>query len=200
MSHEDTNLGCSFFARPAIRMAQIGDGMPKRDKNSVSLAGEFAVLSQLALQNFNASMTLGHTKGVDILISDPAKRMYRLEAKTTCQNSKKDATKSKDFGKFLDSWMMNKKHEDIDDRALFYCFVHIVDLEREKIFRFFILPCKIVAKYVKEEHQYWRKAKQKEGRRVKDTNMRLLRIGLEGEEYPVDTPLAKSCENNWEFA
>ena len=87
----------------------MGDGMPKRDKNSVSLAGEFAVLSQLALQNLNASMTLGHTKGVDILISDPAKRMYRLEVKTTCQNSKKDATRSKVFGKFHDSWMMNKK-------------------------------------------------------------------------------------------
>src|ERR1035438_5089663 len=141
-------------------------------------------------------MTLGHTKGVDILISDPAKRMYRLEVKTTCQNSKKDATRSKLFGKVHDSWMMNKKHEKINEPALFYCFVHIVDLKKGKIFRFFILPCKIVVEYVKQEHQYWRKAKQKEGRSVKDTDMRLLRIELEGEEYPVDTPLAGSYENN----
>jgi len=145
-------------------------------------------------------MALGRTKGVDILISDPDKRMDRLEVKTKCRNSKKNVRKSKDFGKFFDSWMMHKKHEEINDPALFYCFVHIVDLKNEKIFRFFILPSKTVAKYVKENHQYWLKVGQKQGRRVKDTDMRLLRIGLKGEEYPVDTPLAGSFENNWEFA
>jgi len=36
-----------------------------RDKNTTSLAGEFAVLSQLALKGMVANMTLGHTKGVD---------------------------------------------------------------------------------------------------------------------------------------
>jgi len=173
--------------------------MRLRDKNSVSLAGEFAALSQLALRNCHASMTLGRTKGVDILISDPAKRMFRLEVKTTCQNSKKVATKANVFGRFLDSWMMSEKYERIVDPALFYCFVHIVDLEKEKIFRFFILPSNVVAKYVKEEHQYWLKAKKEEGKKVKNTKMRLLRIGLEGEQYPGDTPLATHYENNWDF-
>jgi hypothetical protein len=47
-------------------------------KNQVSLAGEFAVLSQLALRGFDANMTLGNTKGVDILLSHPetAKLFY----------------------------------------------------------------------------------------------------------------------------
>jgi len=40
--------------------------MIKIPNNSVSLAGEFAVLSQLALRGYDANMTLGHTKGVDI--------------------------------------------------------------------------------------------------------------------------------------
>jgi len=173
--------------------------MPRRDKNSVSLAGEFAVLSQLALRNLNASMTLGHTKGVDILISDPAKKLYRLEVKTTCRTSSKDVSKSKVFGKFLDGWMMNKKHEKTDDQSLFYCFVHIAERDGENRFRLFILPCRVVAKYVKEEHEHWLKAKKKEGRKVKDTEMRLLRIGFRGEEYSVATPLAETYENNWEF-
>ena len=37
-----------------------------------SLAGEFAALSQLALRGYDANMTLGRTKAVDILVSNPA--------------------------------------------------------------------------------------------------------------------------------
>ena len=172
--------------------------MPQRDKNSVSLAGEFAVLSQLALRNYDANMTLGHTKGVDILVSDPAKRMYRLEVKTTLQSRKKGASKSKVHGIFLDSWMMSRKHENVDDRSLFYCFVIIV--EPENRFRFFIVPSRIVARYVKQQHQHWLRVKEKEGMIVKDTDMRLFRIGLKDEEYPVATPSAETYENNWNFA
>ena len=39
--------------------------------NSISLAGEFAALSQLALRGYDANMTLGRTKSVDILVSNP---------------------------------------------------------------------------------------------------------------------------------
>jgi hypothetical protein len=45
--------------------------MNELDKNTIALAGELAVLSQLALHGYDANMTLGHTKGVDILVSDP---------------------------------------------------------------------------------------------------------------------------------
>lgn len=52
------------------------------NSNSVSLAGEFAVLSQLALRGYDANMTLGRTKGVDILVSNPKTgRMLKLEVK-----------------------------------------------------------------------------------------------------------------------
>ena len=56
--------------------------MKGTNNNSVSLAGEFAVLSQLALREYDANMTLGRTKSVDILLSDPANlKMYKLEVK-----------------------------------------------------------------------------------------------------------------------
>lgn len=45
--------------------------MEKLNSNNVSLAGEFAVLSQLALRGYLANMTLGNTKGVDILVAEP---------------------------------------------------------------------------------------------------------------------------------
>src|SRR5262245_32284853 len=54
--------------------------LAKINSNSVSLAGEFAVLSQLALRGYDANMTLGRTKSVDILVSNPVNgQMYQLE-------------------------------------------------------------------------------------------------------------------------
>lgn len=84
--------------------------MKKNDKTRISLAGEFAVLSQLALYEKDASMTLGNTKGVDILISDPAtNRMLKMEVKAQCRNIRDVGIKSKIFGRFLNSWIMKKK-------------------------------------------------------------------------------------------
>ena len=72
----------------------------KINPNSVSLAGEFAVLSQLALRGYDANMTLGRTKSVDILVSNPANgQMYQLEVKTNLKNNpKKGISKSKVWG------------------------------------------------------------------------------------------------------
>ena len=56
-----------LWAVPAMTMT-----LTKINRNSVSLAGEFAALSQLALRGYDANMTLGRTKSVDILVSNPA--------------------------------------------------------------------------------------------------------------------------------
>ncbi|MDO8619214.1 MAG: hypothetical protein Q7R49_04710 [Candidatus Daviesbacteria bacterium] len=114
--------------------------MDKISKNSVSLAGEFAVLSQLVLRGYDANMTLGHTKGVDILVSDPnSDKMFRVEVKTSFASK---PSRSKLFGLTL-SWIMMDKHETISDEKLYYCFVNIED--QTNIFRFFIVPSSVVA-------------------------------------------------------
>src|SRR5262249_29070726 len=56
-----------LWAVPGVTMT-----LTKINRNSVSLAGEFAALSQLALRGYDANMTLGRTKSVDILVSNPA--------------------------------------------------------------------------------------------------------------------------------
>jgi len=123
--------------------------MRKIPPNAVSLAGEFAVLSQLALRGYDANMTLGHTKGVDILVSDPSSDcMYRLEVKTNCKDSRNKPSASKVHGRTLSGWIMNEKHEEIVSSGLFYCFVNISkDTDQ---FKFYIVPSRVVAKYVKE--------------------------------------------------
>lgn len=164
------------------------------NKNSVALAGEFAVLSQLTLRGYDANMTLGHTKGVDILVSDPnSDKMFRVEVKTSFAGK---PSRSKLFGYTL-SWMMMEKHEIIIDSNLFYCFVNI---EREtNIFRFFIVPSKVVADYVAKQHKFWLQAKPSLSKKEKDIPMRQFRIGLEEVSYQIQTPLAKDYENKWNF-
>ena len=172
--------------------------MERKDKNAVSLAGEFAVLSQLALQDYDASMTLGHTKGVDILVSDPrGKKMFRLEVKTKLRKNDKDVARSKIFGTVVGGWIMSKKHETNTDPSLFYCFVII--WKRTKKFKFFVIPSRIVARYVREQHRLWLTEKKKEGKQVKDTEMRNFRIGFEGKKYRIDTPTVEQYEDNWKF-
>jgi|SRR6516162_1623794 hypothetical protein len=173
--------------------------MSKVNSNSVSLAGEFAVLSQLALRNYDANMTLGRTKSVDILVSNPANgKMYKLEVKTNYRNTRNQLSMSKVHGKTLSGWMMNKKHENIIAPDLFYCFVNISKSTNE--FRFYVVPSKVVAKYVKEEHALWLKVKAEEGKQVKDVDMRIFRIGSKSEAYPISTATAEQYENNWQFA
>ena len=93
----------------------------KLNSNNVSLAGEFAVLSQLALRGYVANMTLGNTKGVDILVADPeGGRMLKLEAKTNYRSTRNGGSKSKDFGNYVSRWIMSEKHEQMNDPILFF--------------------------------------------------------------------------------
>jgi hypothetical protein len=168
--------------------------MSKVNKNSVSLAGEFAVLSQLALRGFDANMTLGRTKGVDILVSDPSSgRMIRLEVKTNYRSSRSAGGNSRLLGKFVSAWMMGRKHEEIRDPNLFYCFVNMS--EDTKQFKFYIVPSPIVADYVRAQHQLWLDDQASHSR---ETMIRTFRFGSRDEKYPIPTPVDKDYEDNWD--
>lgn len=172
--------------------------MQKKDNNSISLAGEFAVLSQLMLHNYDANMTLGRTKSVDILVSDPAtKKMYKLEVKTKFCTGVGEVKKSKIFGTVKGEWFMEQKHESLDDPSLFYCFVNI--RKAKTAFEFYIVPSRVVATYVKQQHAYWLKETKRLGKPGKDSEIRSFRLGIKGEEYAVPTPLAERYANGWDF-
>ena len=171
--------------------------MKKLNSTNVSLAGEFAVLSQLiALRGYAANMTLGNTKGIDILVADAeGGRMLKLEVKTNYQGGGSEGSKSKDFGNFVSAWIMGEKHEQLSDPSLFFCFVNI---SREtKSFKFYIVPSAVVANYVRRQHQHWLAGATK-GKR-KDTTMRKFRLGRSSEEYPIPTPTVEQYEDNWDF-
>jgi hypothetical protein len=174
--------------------------MENINKSRVSLAGEFAVLSQLALRGKDANMTLGNTKGVDILVSDPeTSRMLKLEVKTN-YSKRIEIVKSKLFGNYLSSWILDEKNEKYDDKKdanLFYCFVNISQTTKQ--FKFYIVPAKIVAEYLTNENRFWHSEKNKEAKKVKTVTMRNFRIGLKSEKYKIETPTAEKYEDNWDF-
>jgi hypothetical protein len=174
--------------------------MARIPPNSVALAGEFAVLSQLTLRGYDASMTLGHTKNIDILVRDPKTgARYEVEVKTNLETRTRDSD-SKLFGKFVTDWQMSAKHEEIQDPSLFYCFVHINASRTDPdkyAFRFFIVPSAVVARYVREEHQLW----LSDNPAHQTSDRRLFRIGLPNDrQIAVPAPLASHYEDRWNFA
>lgn len=173
--------------------------MARIPPNSVALAGEFAVLSQLALRGYDASLTLGHTKNIDILVFDPrTENRYEVEVKTNLETRTRDSD-SRIFGKFVTDWQMSAKHEKVEASNLFYCFVHINSNRKDSSqysFRFFIVPSIIVANYVREEHQLW----LKDNPAHRTSGRRLFRIGLPNDrQIAVSAPLASLYEDNWNF-
>jgi hypothetical protein len=123
--------------------------------------------------------------------------MYQLEVKTNFRNTRNQLSDSKVHGKTLSGWIMSEKHETIESPNLFYCFVNIS--KDTSAFKFYIIPSSVVARYVKEEHALWLRVKKREGKKVKETPMRIFRIGTRTEEYPIATPAAELYENNWRF-
>ena len=122
-------------------------------------------------------MTRGRTKGVDILVSDPdSRRMWKIEVKTNYRKSRERPTVSRLHGRTLSSWIMQKKHETISDSTLFYCFVNIGT--PTNVFKFYIVPSAVVARYVKDQHAHWLRSGT-----VKDSDMRIFRIGKGTERY-----------------
>ncbi|HYX70477.1 MAG TPA: hypothetical protein VE825_15180 [Terriglobales bacterium] len=170
-------------------MAQQGKRAGREDSSKKAMAGEFAVLSQLALHGLVANLTLGNTKGVDILVLNPKnKRMYQLEVKT---RFRKDFKKSRTYGGQLADWLMWKKNENLRSPNLFYCFVNI---DREDAFRYFLVPSKTVANYVRREHRQY----MKHARPSADNDICIFRLREERNRKGwLSVPLASKYESKW---
>jgi len=71
--------------------------------NQKGLAGEFYTLAQLTARGYNASLTLGNTKGVDILVMNEKNNIrYKVEVKTTQEIRGLKSTRPI-------SWLLSKK-------------------------------------------------------------------------------------------
>lgn len=137
------------------------------DRALVGLAGEYHVLAQLAQRGYVGALTLGHTKGVDILVTNPRSGTIRkVEVKTT----RRGLARHHVFGPSLfHCWPLSVKHESVSAKDLVYCFVTLG--QPGELPKFFLVPAPEVAQYVKWEHQHWLKA-----RSGRENDMRMFRV------------------------
>ena len=149
------------------------------------LSGEFYVLAQLNSRGYAASLTLGNTKSVDILImNNKTNKGFKVEVKTTTNKP----IKEKLFAKWHNdsacyNWILSKKNETYIEDNLIYCFVHISDLNVMP--EFFLVHSNDVADYVKLQHKFYLSTRKN---KVSDSSMRKFRI-------EINDP--NNYKNNW---
>ena len=139
--------------------------------NNTNLAGEFYAMHVLFRNGYVPALTLGNTKGVDILLYNPDnEKQFKVEVKTSTGRKNERL-----FGGENISWRMDKKHEDISEAALIYCFVYM-PVNKQSSCQVFFVPSAEVARYVKWQHKHWLLSPH--ARPVKDTEMRTFRIPI----------------------
>lgn len=142
------------------------------DKTQIGLAGEYYVLAQLTARGYIATLTLGNTKGVDIFVTNQqVNKLFKVEVKTTTNSHKIEKLFS---DKPAYHWTMGKKHENMNDDNLIFCFVLIIGVE--KMPNFYLVPSIVVAKYVKWQHELWLSTRASA---PNETSMRKFRIEVE---------------------
>ncbi len=135
------------------------------------IAGEYLVAAELARRGYVASLTLRNTRGIDILASNPnATKSVGIQVKTS-QGAKPD-------------WVLTKKAEDDLAENLFYVLVCLPPAGPPK---YHIVPRRVVARYVSENHKRWLATPGRRGQAHRDNPLRRFRDPK------------KRYENRWEL-
>lgn len=122
-------------------------------------AGEHFVMSQLLRRGFIAALAPAGVPNCDIVVTDEiGDRLCAVQVKTRAKGSD-------------GSWVMRKKHEDLDAKSLYYCFV---DFAVEPPVTF-VIPAAIVARTLRDSHQAWLDQPGAKGQQRRDGDMRRLR-------------------------
>lgn len=139
--------------------------------NNTNLAGEFYAMHVLFRQGYVPALTLGNTKGVDILLYNPMNgKQFKVEVKTSTVTKNE-----KLFGGQNISWRMDKKHENICEDSLIYCFVYM-PLNKQSGCQVFFVASAEVSIYIKWQHEHWLSSAH--AKPVQDTEMRNFRISV----------------------
>ncbi len=129
----------------------------KLSKGMTGIAGEYYVAAELSRRGYVVSFTLRNTKGIDILVSSE-------------DGSKSRAIQVKSSNNEAKAWVLNKKSELSFSDNLFYVFVNLKTVDSRP--DFYIVPSKVVAKFIKESHGSWLSSPSKTGKVRKDSAMR----------------------------
>ena len=128
------------------------------EKNNISTgnAGEYFVAGELERHGFTAAIPMSNVKDFDILAIDRNTfKQFAIQVKTTSYKTK--------------SWTLGAKNENIEDDNVVYFLVSLNELEQPE---YHIVPSKIVAKTIREEHAKWLATPGRNGQQHNDNPIR----------------------------
>lgn len=137
-----------------------------KDKISTGNCGEYFVAAELERHGFTAAVPMSNTRDYDILAicrEDPDKQ-YAIQVKTN--------TGSKT------SWILKDKNEKISNNNVFYVFVNLNDGGYPD---YYVVPSKIVADYITENHRIWLITPGKKGQKHNNSSIRTFRLEKDSE-------------------
>jgi hypothetical protein len=138
----------------------------KIDTSLTGAAGEHLVLSRLLSRGFLAAQAPRGTRKADILVNFlDGGEPFLIQVKARQYGS--------DGG-----WHMGEKHEKQTEEDLFFCFV---DFEPDSP-TVHIIPAKVVAETIKNDHQIWLDTPGKNGQPHNPTSFRRLKPNPNGRE------------------
>lgn len=126
--------------------------------NNVSTgnAGEYFVAGELERHGFTAAVPMSNTKDFDILaINRESFKQFAIQVKTRVSKDK--------------IWALSVKNENLIGDNIIYFFVSLNDLNSPE---YHIVPSKVVAETIKNEHQKWLETPGRNGQKHNDNPMR----------------------------
>lgn len=127
-----------------------------KDNISTGNSGEYFVAGELERHGYTVAVPMSNVKDFDILAIDrETYKQFAIQVKTRCSKDK--------------IWALNIKNEKIVGDNIIYFFVSLNDLG---IPEYHIVPSKIVAKAITEEHQKWLSTPGKKGQKHNDNPLR----------------------------
>jgi len=132
----------------------------KLSTNLSGVTGEYLVAGELSRKGYIAALTSRNAKGIDMLASnETATKSVGIQVKTNQGDSRK--------------WMLRDKADEYFADNLFYVFVNLNS--GRSYCEYFIVPSKVVAKYVKTKHKEWLKTPGSKGQKHNDNSIRWFR-------------------------
>lgn len=127
---------------------------------STGNCGEYFVAAELERHGFTAAVPMSNVESFDILAisHDAPYKQIAIQVKTT-QKSKKE-------------WILSEKNENLIGDNIFYIFVTLHGLSYPE---YHIVPSKVVAEYISEDHKRWFSSPGRDGSQHKYTTIRKFR-------------------------
>ena len=128
----------------------------ERNNISTGNAGEYFVAGELERHGFTAAIPMSNVKDFDILaINRNSYHQYAIQVKTTSYKTK--------------AWTLSVKNESIEGDNIIYFFVSLNELNEPE---YHIVPSKVVAKTIREDHAKWLATPGRQGQKHNDNPIR----------------------------